>query len=366
MPIEQTLFSDGRVAVFSDIHFGVGRESVLKLDTAVHCVDWMIVEMESRSVETVLFLGDWFDNRNSIGVPTINAAYDCIKRLSARFNVILVIGNHDTNLKTTNDINSVKIFKEISNVSVIHEPVITSIAGYDAWLCPWNMDIEKYGSRRYDIAAGHFEFNGAALCGTVAKNRKYNMTDLGKLGSTVLTGHYHIRKTYQMDDFNIISVGSPFQLDWGDYGNSKGFYVIEPGMADIEKRFTFVLNTISPEHKIVLWSQKDEERSLDNSIVKLVVDDKYKYEEVVSLTNRINEGKLFRPVEVEYAYNADSELLDVKNIREGGEIKLSTVEYIKKYVDKLDAKVLDDDERKDVNEMLAGYYKMAEEVVGDE
>ncbi len=357
-------FNSTKTAVFSDIHFGAGRESSLKMDTAVSYIDWMIDEMQSRSVETVLFLGDWFDNRNTIGVPTINAAYDCLKKLSVRFHILLVIGNHDTNLKTSNDVNSIRVFQEIPNVDVIHEPVITSISGYDTLLCPWNMEIGD-DSKRYEIAAGHFEFNGAALCGTVDKNRKYGMKDLGRLGTTILTGHYHIRKNYKMDDFTIMSVGSPFQLDWGDYGNTKGFHIIEPGM-DLENRFTFVQNTVSPEHKIVLWSQKDEERSLTNSIVKLVVDDKYKYEEVVSLANRINEDKLAKPVEVEYAYSADAELLDVKNIREGGEIKLSTVDYIKKYVEKLDAKVLDDGERKDVMEMLAGYYKAAEEVVGDE
>lgn len=354
-----------KVSVFSDIHFGVGRESALKLKTATEFIDWMIAESSNRSVDTILFLGDWFDNRNMIGVPTINTAYDCLKKMAERFQVLLVIGNHDTNLKTSNDVNSIRMFSEIPDVHVFHKPHIITMCGYSTLLCPWNTDLDAI-SERYDIAAGHFEYNGAPLCGTVDKNRKYGMRELGNVGRLVLTGHYHIRKNYRMDDFNVLSVGSPFQLDWGDYGNTKGFHIIEPGKSGFNDMVSFIPNTISPEHKIVLWSKKDEERSLTNSIVKLVIDEKYKYEEVVSLANRINEDRLARPVEVEYAYSADSELLDVRNIREGGEIKLSTVDYIRKYVEKLDSGILDADERKDIMELLAHYYKSAEEVVGSE
>jgi hypothetical protein len=58
----------------------------------------------------------------------------------------------------------------------------------------------------------------------------------------IYSGHIHIRQ----EKGNVLYVGTPFEMDRGDRGNEKGFYVLDLSEKKIKEKF--VPNTLSPKH----------------------------------------------------------------------------------------------------------------------
>ena len=116
-------------AIFSDIHFGKSKDDSVKNETAVKYIKWFVDHCQSET-DAVIFCGDWFDNRNSLSIETINIAYDCLKKIASEFPIYMILGNHDTNLKSTNEVNSIRPFSDIKNITLIdNEVTILNIFG---------------------------------------------------------------------------------------------------------------------------------------------------------------------------------------------------------------------------------------------
>jgi hypothetical protein len=58
----------------------------------------------------------------------------------------------------------------------------------------------------------------------------------------VYSGHIHIRQ----DKNNVLYVGTPYEMDRGDRGNTKGFYVLTAEADVLAEKF--IENTVSPRH----------------------------------------------------------------------------------------------------------------------
>ena len=89
------LQSHDRVAVFSDVHWGKGRDSSTKLEISERFVHWLAEELRVNGIGAAVFCGDWFDNRHSLNVNTINKAYESLRMLCSVAEVYAIVGNHD-------------------------------------------------------------------------------------------------------------------------------------------------------------------------------------------------------------------------------------------------------------------------------
>ena len=87
---EITISSD-KIALLSDVHWGKSRDSDVKLKVLNDYFDWYIQLLRNKGIDTVIFLGDWFDNRNLISVKTTNQAYEILKKFSAFFSTPITI-----------------------------------------------------------------------------------------------------------------------------------------------------------------------------------------------------------------------------------------------------------------------------------
>jgi DNA repair exonuclease SbcCD ATPase subunit len=227
-----------------------------------------------------------------------------------------------------------------------------------ALLCPWGIDLDKWQSTKYDYLFGHFEFNGASLNGSTFDGSSYGMQELAKMSPYVFSGHFHIRKEYNFEDGKIITIGCPFQLDWGDYRNSKGYYILQPKTA----KYIFQKNTQSPTYIKYFWSklnkgeQKIEKKKIENNYIKLVIDEGYDYGSVVDTMSTINN---YAPIKVEpdYVFSINNQLLgDIKN--DNTQMKMTKLQYIIKFIEKLD--VQDGVNKKDIIKLAKQYYSTCE------
>lgn len=75
---------------------------------------------------------------------------------------ILICGNHDIYLKSSTDINSINIFKDIPNVELVTKTQDTKMNGKKCLLVPWLGDL-SYSKESFDFLFGHFDISSRYL-----------------------------------------------------------------------------------------------------------------------------------------------------------------------------------------------------------
>ena len=74
-------FDEKQIALFSDIHIGVHRDSPIWHQIALDWTDWFVQEVKNRNIKNVLFCGDFFHNRSSVDLTTLQTGAKIIEKL---------------------------------------------------------------------------------------------------------------------------------------------------------------------------------------------------------------------------------------------------------------------------------------------
>lgn len=205
--------------MFTDIHFGKKNNSDLHNNDCVKFLKWFSTQIKLiNDIDHIIFLGDWFENRNAINVNTLNYSYNGAKILNdLELPVYFIIGNHDLYSKHTRDIHATIFFNEFNNFNVIDHPIICNNTYNDILLCPFIFNYEYNKLDNYiniPIWFGHFEFNGFKLTGhnTLMENGLDINFDKQM---QIFSGHFHKRQSNK----NIHYIGNVFPQDYGDSGD---------------------------------------------------------------------------------------------------------------------------------------------------
>lgn len=119
-----------------------------------------VIEYASKNnIKHIISCGDLFHSRTSIDVNVMNIAYKLVKGLAKRCNVFMLAGNHDIYMKNSTDINSINIFKDIANVTLVDNTAEMLINGKRSLLIPWLGDISAYSPESMDFLFGHFDIS---------------------------------------------------------------------------------------------------------------------------------------------------------------------------------------------------------------
>lgn len=303
-----------KIGCFTDLHVGVSSDNKNRLNETMKCIHWIIETFKKEGVDYIIFLGDLFNSRYSVNVNTLNIGISIVELLSENFEfVFLIAGNHDVYYKNTNEVNSVSFLEKISsneNIFVIdRDAKFLNINNTIIGLYPWayNKDdvnkIEDYQIPNFGF--GHFEFNGAELTGSISKGSKYNMSDLFDLGKILFSGHYHGNKLYNCTSKNsyLYMIGSPLQLDWGDYAKDKKIITFSSEETDF-KEFS---NNVNARFEKVFYSDfiknvyndKELKKLCAHNFIKFVIDSQYTFENILKITGEI---KNYNPCSLELDY----------------------------------------------------------------
>ncbi len=273
--------SNNKVIFLGDLHFGVRNGNPIYFDYFEKFFKTLFEYIDKNSVDTIVQLGDMFDKRKSIDFLSLHHAqqkflFPCQER---GIKLYVISGNHDCYYKSTNNVNSVQLLKTSNMVVFDKEPGTDSINGVDFDFFPWINDENSTASLDYikksksKFAVGHFEFANFRL-------HKHQIADAGmdhtvcSKYALVFSGHYH---TISRKD-NVLYTGTPYELDWDDWNDKKGFWVFDTSTNDIE----FIRNEVVLYEKL----DYDEDNLLDVShlkdkFVKLIIKNKrsqYKFD----------------------------------------------------------------------------------------
>lgn len=231
-----------KAAIITDIHFGAGGDSVIFLDSLEKFFkEDFFPYLDQNGIKVVFNLGDTFDKRVMIKYATFVRSkemfFDEIERRGIEYHTI--IGNHDTVYKEKNYPNSVQqlIQPRYPKFHIYTEPKLLEIGNSAIQWIPW-IPVDAEVERKYmgviensnaDILFGHFTINGFLMQKGRASDHGIDHKTLSKF-ELVGSGHFHHRSTRE----NIWYFGSPSQQSWNDYGNAKGFHIIDLDTRDIE------------------------------------------------------------------------------------------------------------------------------------
>ena len=245
------------IAIISDLHFGNKRFSKKALETKLNYFEEIFFPyLLKHKIKYVLNLGDTIHNRNFIDLYIL-------EQLKTRFfqwfedngiHQYILVGTHDSYLK-----NSIKVnfltnnLKEFSNyIHPITKPTRKQIGRYNICLIPWITDIKELKlpkPSQVDLIGGHFDINNAYLNSKIkSKGANLDYHDF-KDYKLVVSGHFH--NSSFKDNFAYL--GTPYQMDWGDFGSKKGFWILKDNL-----ELVFHENKVSPKYIRMFYTEKKE------------------------------------------------------------------------------------------------------------
>lgn len=264
---------NSNVAIVSDIHFGVNKNSELFLNSSIKFfTEEFVPYLKAENISTILILGDVFDNRNNINVRINDEVYNLFINVLNEFKIYILIGNHDIYYKTSNDVHSLKLLNHLENVEVIDKVCNIELFGVNTMFCPWVFDyndpqlVSAFEESTSDVLFGHFDIVGFSLNSTRVSTEGLK-SDVFHGFKKVFSGHYHTPSSKKFGKTEIVYVGSPYQMTRNDKNETKGFIILDLKSLKYQR----VANTVSTTFVEVEYPEIPDEEEIRGNIVDALI-----------------------------------------------------------------------------------------------
>jgi DNA repair exonuclease SbcCD nuclease subunit len=284
-----------KIAIITDTHYGARKGSKLFHDYfELFYKDIFFPTLEKENIDTVIHMGDAFDSRKSIDYQSLEWSERVVFEPLKKYNVHMIVGNHDCYYKNTNNVNSPELllqsYKNIKTYSKITEVLIDNLK---VLFVPW-INAENFESSVKSIkdtssicAMGHLELNGFRA------HRGHTMEDgmeskLFEKFDKVFSGHYHTRS----DDGKIFYLGNPYEMFWNDVNDDRGFTIFDTETLE----HTHVNNPYKMFYNIYYEDQSHQmldATQYENKIVKVIVRKKSNLKEFERFIDKIYSSNVY-------------------------------------------------------------------------
>jgi len=337
-----------KVAIFSDLHLGVHQNSNFWIDVSLDWVNWFKDEISSKGIEDIIFCGDFFHYRDEVNLVSLDAGNKVLEILKD-FNLYMITGNHDCYYKDTSEINSLSIFKDRKNIHVFDFLNTKYFGDKRFTFCPWGTKVDKINES--DVIFGHFELQNFKMNAFKICDDGDDPEILIKKAPLIFSGHFHLRDEKKYDTSTIVYAGNPFQMDFGDAYQSKGYYILDVDTL----KYEFIENNTTPKHIKVYLSKLIKLKDIDsmssfipNNIIKLVIDKNISSKHLDVLLAKMS---TYKPSDLHVDYDVNYNKIKVN---EEASIDLSGVDIIKAIQDFVD--LLDVNNKKEVIDYTISLY----------
>lgn len=343
-------FKSDKVCCISDIHIGVHQNSQMWLDICDEWGDWLIEELKSKKIQDIVICGDLFHYRDEIAVNTIHHVTNFMSKFRD-FNIIMLVGNHDAFYKDRSDVNSMSILSGWNNIHVVDTNIhVVEHGDIRLAFAPWGTTAEQISE--CDILFGHFEIENFNLNQHFVCKKGIKSKELLEKSKLVITGHFHTREQRTYKNGDIVYLGNPYQMDFGDAGQTKGYYILDLS----NREYNFYENNVSPVHEKITLNDLVEHGDIDdfiinkitNNIVRFIVDRNIAPDEIEQLLRLLSS---YKPLVLTTDYNINFDRFGL----EEGEADLSGIS-IESAIDEF-VNLLDIENKQKVIQYTTGLYK---------
>lgn len=250
-----------QTAIISDIHIGNNKNNPVFHDITLQYARWLRDSLREKGIKNLIICGDIFHDRVSVNLTSMESAYRFFETLE-EFNISIITGNHDCFYLNNSTVHSLSLFKKWTNVTVYDEPTLVDGIFY----APWGTTMDEMKPAK--VLIGHLELVGYEMSKNKVCTDGMNAADLMKKYKVCFTGHFHKPQVRKYDGHLLIYTGSCFQLNWGESGEERFFYVLDTETNNIKKH----KNEISPRFEYIR-SPEDYDKIKNNFISIQVKED---------------------------------------------------------------------------------------------
>jgi DNA repair exonuclease SbcCD nuclease subunit len=269
-----------RIALITDTHWGARGDSPAFAEYFNRFYyEHFFPYLAANNISNIFHLGDIVDRRKYINFVTARHLRKFVEHCDVSgIRLDVIIGNHDTSFKNTNDVNSMRELFEHSTYDIHYysDPGVVNICGTDIavlpWICSGNYEesMEFINKTNAQILFGHLELAGFEMYKGAVNDHGFDSKIFDKF-DVVCSGHFHHKSTRG----NINYLGAPYEMSWSDYNDPRGFHIFDTETREL----TYVRNPLTMFNKIHYHDQDktlDEVMSVDwdyykGSYVKLIV-----------------------------------------------------------------------------------------------
>ena len=323
------------VAIITDTHYGARKGAGYLHDYFEKFYSEVFFPtLEERGVKTILHLGDAFDSRKSIEYNSLGWTKRVVFDPMSKYDVHMVVGNHDCYYKSTNRTNSPDLLlKDYLNVKTYSEPTEISVDGDKILMLPWICEDNVEQTRQMitdseaKFAMGHLELSGFyAYRGHKFEDGKGLVEpQVFDKFEKVLSGHFHTRS----DNDKIHYIGNPYEMFWNDVNDPRGFVLFDTETGEMEY--------VDNPHTLfsVIYYEDTKHQLFDatqytNKIVKVIVRKKSKQRDFDKFLDKLFNVGLIDLKVVENFNVQESEDFDASDAEE------NTLAILSRYVDEAD------------------------------
>ena len=327
-----------KIALINDTHWGARNDSPAFIDYFNRFYNEVFFPyLQQNNINTIIHLGDVVDRRKFINHNTAHNFklnfWDKVDLLNIDTHVI--IGNHDTYYKNTNEINALQNLNISFNTKVYTSCETVNFDGLDIlfipWICDANMEdsLHNIDKSTAQIVMGHLEIKGFEMHKGHLNEQGLDK-DLFKRFEKVISGHFHKKS----DDGQIYYLGCPYQLTWSDYNCPKGFHIFDTATREI----TRVPNPAVMFKKFIYDDKKEDYSKKDltdyeNTYVKLFISQKTDSDMFDKLLDRFHNEINAYEINVIEDLSSDINSTVKENILDQGE---DTLTFLGNYIDQVD------------------------------
>ena len=328
-----------KIAIITDTHFGARNDNNNFNEYFYKFYEeQFFTYLKEHNIKDCLHLGDIMDRRKFVSYRT---AKDFRERFILPFsqlgvNLHVLVGNHDTYFKNTNEVNSVEelIGNRYNNIKIYPEAEEATFDGLNVLFLPWinatnhastMSAIEKSKS---EMCMGHLEIAGFEMMKGMKNEHGINKSVFTKF-DTVFSGHFH----HKSDDGHIYYLGSPYEFYWNDCEDRKGFHILDTESRSLDR----IINPRTIHKKIYYddtqndYKLHDLEQYKDNYVKVIVVNKKDLYQ-FDQFTERLLKADSHEVKIIEDFSDLDANTVSddiVENTQD-------TMTLLSKYIDELD------------------------------
>lgn len=329
-------------ACFTDIHFGRKNNSAQHNQDCIDYINWFCdIVKNDKSIDHIIFLGDWYEHRSSINGLTLDYSLKAAKILNdLDMPVYIIVGNHDLYYRNKRDIFTSKMLESLSNITVINKPtVIDRIGAKGSLICPYLFHNEYDELLQYlttPVWFGHFEFKGFVLTGeTVTMKHGPDALNYKNI-KRIFCGHFHKRQAKN----NVQYIGNTFPADFSDANDDKRGMMIYD-----HKKDAIVFNDWTECPKYVKTILSELEKSPDailfeDSRVECLVDRLITFEEYNIIKAKYVDDYSLREFRLTESNELDDllseEVEDIEKLNQ-----MSTTEVIKELISTIESDNID-------------------------
>jgi len=333
-----------KIAIINDTHFGARNDHQLFLDYFLSFFEKQFFPfLLENNIDTVFHLGDLMDRRKFVNFHTLNAVqsrfFSFLKEHKIKLHMI--IGNHDTYYKNTNEINSAKeLFGGTDNFYLYENPTLIELDEIKfamlPWICADNYDqsLDFIKNTSANILCGHLELRGYEIMRGIKFSEGMTDEGLDKF-EMVLSGHFHNKSTNK----NVTYLGTQYEITFSDAEDVKGFHTFDTST----KELTFHKNNDKMFYLIKDISEITDFSIYKDKYVKLLITDNFPKKDIENIISSIENANPFDLTIVEN--------YTIKNTDSTLDLSKDTITIINEEIDNLDIEISKESLKKITNEI---------------